>query len=153
MLRTQLLHSHESPAKRGIFMHKNSKKKSRDFFFATECVNTVVTPPCGSVTTAVVTPISAKCYHISFVGTPVFRLNVQTQTLARHDLTERAPRQSLPREMGVHGSAERLDRGCVSERQNGRLCGLQRPKFARRGCAADEPCCAWRRRLKRWAAA
>ena len=41
----------------------------------------MVTPPCGSVTTAVVTPISAKCYHISFVVTPVFRLNVQTQTL------------------------------------------------------------------------
>ena len=66
-------------------MHKNSKNKFRDFFFAygmcEHYVNTVVTPPCGSVTTAVVTPVSAKCYHISFVGTPVFRLNVQTQTL------------------------------------------------------------------------
>ena len=61
-------------------MHKISKKNPR-LFFTTECVNTVVTPPCGSVTTAVVTPISAKCYHISFVVTPVFRLNVQTQTL------------------------------------------------------------------------
>ena len=65
-------------------MHKKSKKNPAIFFCYGMCehyVNTVVTPPCGSVTTAVVTPVSAKCYHISFVGTPVFRLNVQTQTL------------------------------------------------------------------------
>ena len=75
MLRTQLLHSHQIPAKRGIYYaQKIQKEIPATFFCYGMCeyyVNTVVTPPCGSVTTAVVTPISAKCYHISFVVTPV----------------------------------------------------------------------------------
>ena len=83
----------------------------------------------------------AVCVRSSFPVPEIVRKNREFARIAHKRPTGRAPSQSLHREMGVLGSAERLDRGCASERQISRLCGLQRPKFARRGCAADEPWC------------